>query len=51
MSKGKDISTIYTKEQNEKYGRKGYLGFKREKEVVITPKDYGMFLQKRKCKK
>ena len=51
MSKGKDISTIYTKEQNEKCGRKGYYGFKREKEVVISPKDYGVFLQERKCKK
>lgn len=51
MSKGKDISTIYTKEQNEKCGRKGYYGFKREKEVVISPKDYGVFLQERECKK
>lgn len=47
----KDISTIFTKEKNERCGRKGYFGFKREKETVITPKDYGMFLQKMKYKK
>ena len=43
-----DILTKYTKEKNEKCGRKGYYGFKREKETVISPKEYGMFLQKRK---
>ena len=42
----KDISTPYTKERNEKCGRKGYSGFKREKETIISPKDYGMFLRK-----
>lgn len=47
----KDISTQYTKEQNDKCGRKGYCGFKREKETVISPKEYGMFLQKRRYKK
>lgn len=51
MQMSKDISTIFTKEKNERCGRKGYFGFKREKETVITPKDYGMFLQKRKYKK
>lgn len=44
----KDISTEYTKEKNEKCGRKGYCGFKREKVTVISPKEYGMFLQKRR---
>ena len=44
--KGKDILTLYTKERNKTCGRKGYCGFKREKETVISPKDYGMFLQK-----
>lgn len=44
----KDISTKYTQEQNKKCGRKGYCGFKREKETVISPKKYGMFLQKNK---
>ncbi len=44
----KDISTQYTKERNKECGRKGYCGFKREKETVISPRDYGMFLQKRK---
>lgn len=43
----KDISTEYTKEKNEKCGRKGYCGFKREKVTVISPKEYGIFLQKK----
>lgn len=47
----KDISTEYTKEKNEKCGRKGYCGFKREKETIISSKEYGMFLNKRRCKK
>ncbi len=44
----KDISTEYTKERNKKCGRKGYVGFKREKETIISPKEYGLFIQKRK---
>lgn len=47
----KDISTQYTKEQNKKAGRRGYLFWQYEKETVITPKEYGMFLQRRKEKK
>lgn len=43
----KDISTLYTKESNMKYGRKGYFAFKREKDTVISPKNYGMFISKR----
>lgn len=46
MKKGKDISTEYTKELNEKCGRRGYCGYKREVEKVISPKEYGMFLAK-----
>lgn len=46
MSKNKDISTMYTKEKNKSCGRKGYVFFDKEKETVISPKDYGMFLQK-----
>ena len=42
----KDISTLYTKDKNIRCGRKGYYRFDREKETVISPKDYGMFLQK-----
>lgn len=45
-----DISTTYTKEQNKSCGRKGYCGFKREKLTVISPRDYGMFLEKWKRK-
>ena len=48
MSKHIDISTMYTKEQNQKAGRKGYVGIKRVKEDVISPKKYGMFLNSRK---
>lgn len=47
---GKDISTFYTKDRNKTCGRKGYYGFKREKVTVISPKNYGMFLQKTKCR-
>ena len=43
-----DISTPYTKKQNQEKGRKGYCRFKREKETVISPKDYGMFLQEKR---
>lgn len=44
----KDITTQYTKMQNKKNGRRGYCLWKREKDSVISPKAYGMFLQKRK---
>ena len=44
----KDISTMYTKELNITCGRKGYFMFKREKEIIISPKEYGMFIKKRK---
>lgn len=48
MSKHIDVLTMYTKEQNQKTGRKGYIDFKREKEDIISPKNYGMFLNSRK---
>lgn len=44
----KDISTIYTRKLNKACGRKGYYRFKEEKETVISPKKYGMFIQERK---
>lgn len=48
MSK-KDISTMYTKELNKKTGRRGYVGWKSEKENSITPSEYGSYiLQNRK---
>lgn len=47
MSKGKDISTMFTKEENKKNGRFGYLGATRVKEDIISPARYGAFLQKR----
>ena len=44
-----NISTMYTKDQNQKAGRKGYYMWKREKEMSIRPSDYGDYiLQHRK---
>ena len=51
MALSKDISTLYTKEQNKKNGRKGYAVYKNEKITDISPKNYGMFLQGRRGKK
>lgn len=46
-----DISTMYTKDRNNTAGRKGYCMWKHEKETKISPKEYGMFLDKKKqCK-
>lgn len=45
-----DITTKYTKERNQNMGRKGYVMWKHEKCTVISPKDYGMFLQRRRSK-
>ena len=47
----KDISTQYTKDQNNKCGRNGYCGAHKEKLTIITPSQYGMFLSKMKRKK
>ena len=47
MSKGKDISTMYTKEENKKNGRLGYCRAIREKDTIISLAQYGAFLQKR----
>ena len=46
VSKGKDISTMFTKEENKKNGRFGYCQATREKETIISPSQYGAFLQK-----
>lgn len=46
----KDISTEYTRERNKTMGRKGYAMWKTEKCTVIRPKDFGMFLQRRRRK-
>ena len=48
LNMSKDISTQYTKIENKQNGRRGYGMWKEEKETVISPKDYGMFLQERK---
>lgn len=42
MSKGKDISTMFTREENKKNGNAT-----REKKDIISPAQYGAFLQKR----
>lgn len=47
MSKGKDISTMFTREENKKNGRLGYGLAAREKKDAISPAQYGAFLQKR----
>lgn len=43
-----DISTKYTDDRNKTAGRKGYCVWKKENETVISPKDYGMFLQRKR---
>ena len=43
MSKGKDISTMFTKEENKKNGRFGYCGDTREKDTMISLAQYGAF--------
>ena len=46
-----NTTTMYTKEQNKKCGRKGYGMWKREKEDVIPPKKYGEYISRKKNKK
>ena len=46
---GKDISTQYTNFKNKETGRRGYGMWKCEKITIISPKDYGMFLQRKKA--
>ena len=43
-----DISTCFTKEQNKKCGRNGYGMAHREKQTIISPDKYGMFLINRR---
>ena len=47
MSKGKDISTMFTKEENKKNGRTGHYQADSRKIDIISPAQYGAFLQKR----
>lgn len=47
MSKGKDISTMFTREENKKNGIVGYYQADSRKIDVISPSQYGAFLQKR----
>ena len=41
----KDISSQYTKTRNREEGRRGYCLWKREKDTIISPKNYGIFIQ------
>ena len=43
-----DILTQYTKTKNKECGRRGYGMWKHEKLTKISPKEYGMFLQKKR---
>ena len=51
IPRGKDISTMYTKNENKKNGRNGYVFSKTEKVDVICPMAYGAFLQTKGRKK
>ena len=51
MSKGKDISTMFTREENKKNGRVGDCRADIRKIDIISPAQYGAFLQKRGKKK
>ena len=46
-----DISTQYTKERNKKCGRNRYYEAHREKVNVISPSEYGMFIEGKKRKR
>lgn len=43
-----DISTPFTRLKNTERGRSGYIMYKQEKVTVISPKDYGEFIQNRR---
>lgn len=43
-----DIFSKYTDDRNKTAGRKGYLMWKSEKCTAISPKEYGMFLQRKR---
>lgn len=43
-----DISSMYTKDQNMKAGRRGYFLWKDTKETAISPAAYGDYVLQRK---
>lgn len=43
-----DISSMYTKEANQKFGRRGFGQWKSEKNTEISPAAYGSYVSKRK---
>ncbi len=43
-----NISTMYTKSQNLKAGRKGYAAWKTEKDTAISPAAYGDYILQHK---
>ena len=46
----KDISTQYTKHKNRNEGRTGYLFWKKTKDTIISPREYGIFVTTNKNK-
>ena len=46
-----DISTPFTKQRKKNDGRKGWVEWQTEKETVISPRDYGEFISKKRRKK
>lgn len=51
MSKCKDISTMYTRRKNKTDGRRGWVGWKSEKEISISPAEYGMYISRKRGQK
>lgn len=43
-----DIFSKYTDNRNKTAGRRGYYGWKKEKDTDISPKEYGIFLQRKR---
>lgn len=44
----KDISSMYTKDENKKNGRRGWVGWKNENIRFISPANYGCYISKQK---
>lgn len=48
IREGKDISTMFTREENKKNGRLGYCHATREKDTIISPSQYGAFFAEKR---
>ena len=51
MSKCKDIYTMYTRRKNKNDGRRGWVGWQSEKEISISPSEYGMYISRKRGQK